>query len=70
MLGDVMKESVEVVKMATFNFLDQRKVLDKESFDKLGLHLHVPQGAIPKDGPSAGVALFCALVSSIINQPL
>jgi len=65
MLGDVMKESVEVVKMATFNFLEKRSVLNKETFDKLGLHLHIPQGAIPKDGPSAGVALFCALVSSI-----
>lgn len=65
-----MKESVEVVKMATFNFLEQWSVLNKETFDKLGLHLHIPQGAIPKDGPSAGVALFCALVSSITNQPV
>lgn len=70
MLGDVMKESVEVVKMATYNFLEEWNVLNKESFDKIGLHLHIPQGAIPKDGPSAGVALFCALVSSITQKPL
>lgn len=56
--------------MASFNFLEKWNVLTKESFDKLGLHLHIPQGAIPKDGPSAGVALFCALVSSITQQPL
>ena len=42
MLGDVMKESVEVVKMATFNFLERRSVLNKETFDKIGLHLHIP----------------------------
>jgi len=70
MLGDVMKESVEVVKMATFNFLEGNGILNKESFDKIGIHLHIPHGAIPKDGPSAGVALFCALVSSIIQKPL
>jgi len=70
MLGDVMKESVEVVKMATFNLLEKWEILNKETFDKIGLHLHIPQGAIPKDGPSAGVALFCALTSSIIQKPV
>ena len=60
-LGEVMKESVEVVKIAAFNFLTQSKIC--KDFEKNNYHLHVPMGAIPKDGPSAGVSLFAALVS-------
>jgi ATP-dependent Lon protease len=56
-----MKESVEVVKIAVFNFLVQQGLAT--DFDKNSYHLHVPQGAIPKDGPSAGVSLFAALTS-------
>ncbi len=59
-----MKESVEVVKIAVFNFLSQQKIA--KDFDKNNYHLHVPMGAIPKDGPSAGVSLFAALVSIAI----
>lgn len=66
-LGETMKESVEVVKIAVFNYLVQRNLaLD---FDKNSYHLHVPMGAIPKDGPSAGISLFTALVSIAINRP-
>lgn len=65
-LGDVMKESVEVVKIAVFNFLSGKS----ENFDKNNYHLHVPMGAIPKDGPSAGISLFVALVSIAINKPV
>jgi len=61
-LGETMKESVEVVKVAVFNFLAKHKDLAKD-FDKDSYHLHVPMGAIPKDGPSAGISLFAALVS-------
>lgn len=60
-LGEVMKESVEVVKIAVFNFLNENNLA--KHFDKDSYHLHVPMGAIPKDGPSAGVSLFAALVS-------
>lgn len=60
-LGEVMKESVEVVKIAVFNFLSQHNIA--KNFDKDNYHLHVPMGAIPKDGPSAGLSLFSALVS-------
>lgn len=67
-LGDVMKESVEVVKIAVFNFL-QNKGISKD-FDKDSYHLHVPMGATPKDGPSAGISLFAALVSIAINKPV
>jgi ATP-dependent Lon protease len=68
-LGEVMKESVEVVKIAVFNFLTQNSHLAKY-FDKDSYHLHVPMGAIPKDGPSAGISLFAALVSIATHKPV
>ena len=61
-LGDVMKESAQAamsyikVNADTFN-------LDPLSFEKIDIHIHVPAGAMPKDGPSAGVAMFAALAS-------
>ena len=61
-LGDVMKESVQ----AALSLLKSRAArfdIDPDSFDKHDLHVHVPAGAIPKDGPSAGVAMFVALAS-------
>jgi len=73
-LGEVMSESVEVVKIAVFNFLKSQHAkgtpLAHEDFDKDSYHLHVPMGATPKDGPSAGVSLFAALVSVATNKPL
>lgn len=67
-LGEVMKESVEVVKIAVFNFLSENNLA--KDFDKDNYHLHVPMGATPKDGPSAGISLFAALVSIATNKPL
>lgn len=67
-LGETMKESVEVVKIAAFNFLVQNQLAP--DFDKNSYHLHVPMGAIPKDGPSAGVSLFAALTSIAVGKPV
>jgi ATP-dependent Lon protease len=67
-LGEVMKESVEVVKIAVFNFLTKNNLA--KDFDKNSYHLHVPMGAIPKDGPSAGLSLFSARVSLAIEKPV
>jgi ATP-dependent Lon protease len=68
-IGDVMKESAEaafsVVKSNAKN-LD----IDPEAFNKLDFHIHVPAGAIPKDGPSAGVAMFTSLVSLLTGEPV
>lgn len=69
-LGEVMKESFDVVQVATFNYLQEEFDFKKEDFERDSYHLHVPQGAIPKDGPSAGVALFSSLVSLIQDKPL
>ena len=67
-LGDVMKESAQIaVSLARSN-----PILHAQSFDfsKHDLHIHVPGGAIPKDGPSAGVTLLMALISLLTGKTL
>ena len=66
-LGEVMKESAQ----AALSLVKGRASglgLDPEMFDKSDIHIHVPAGAIPKDGPSAGVAMYTALVSLLTNR--
>ncbi len=66
-LGDVMKESAQ----AALSLVKARAVdlgIDPTMFDKSDIHVHVPAGAIPKDGPSAGVAMFTALVSLLTRR--
>lgn len=67
-LGEVMKESLDVVKIAVFNYIQEHKLND--NFDKEAYHLHVPMGATPKDGPSAGTSLFAALMSIATDKPV
>jgi ATP-dependent Lon protease len=62
-LGDVMKESAQAAVTLV------KKLLD-DPLEKADLHLHVPAGATPKDGPSAGVAMYVALVSLLTNRPV
>jgi ATP-dependent Lon protease len=62
-LGDVMKESAQAALTLSRNYLG-------DAFDKVDLHIHVPAGATPKDGPSAGVAMFLALVSLLSGKPV
>ena len=61
-LGDVMKESAEAALSYVKSKADQWGV-EKKTFEQHDVHIHVPAGAIPKDGPSAGITLFAALVS-------
>ena len=66
-LGDVMRESAQ----AALSLVKNRAVsfnIDAKRFDKADIHIHVPAGAIPKDGPSAGVAMFMALVSLLSQR--
>ena len=66
-LGDVMKESVQ----AALSIVKNRASLfgiDPDKFEKSDIHVHVPAGAIPKDGPSAGVAMFMALTSLMTER--
>lgn len=68
-LGDVMKESAQ----AALSIVKNRAVLlgiEPERFEKSDIHVHVPAGAIPKDGPSAGVAMFMALTSLMTDRTI
>ncbi|NNM85071.1 MAG: endopeptidase La [Phycisphaerales bacterium] len=67
-IGAVMRESAQ----AAYSLLKAnaaRLGLDEKAFAQLDVHVHVPAGAIPKDGPSAGVAMYTALASLFLNQP-
>jgi ATP-dependent Lon protease len=66
-LGDVMKESAQAA-LSLVKSQSTRLGLDSTTFDKTDVHIHVPAGAIPKDGPSAGVAMFTALVSLFTDK--
>jgi len=68
-IGDVMKESAQAAFSVVRSNAAKWK-LDAEMFAKHDFHLHVPAGAVPKDGPSAGVAMFTALVSLLTNEPV
>jgi ATP-dependent Lon protease len=68
-LGEVMKESAQ----AALSIVKNRAAalgIDASRFDKSDIHVHVPAGAIPKDGPSAGVAMFMALVSLMTDRTI
>jgi ATP-dependent Lon protease len=66
-LGDVMKESAQAALSIVKNRASQFGI-DAERFEKSDIHVHVPAGAVPKDGPSAGVAMFMALTSLMTER--
>ncbi|HMW76434.1 MAG TPA: endopeptidase La [Rhodocyclaceae bacterium] len=68
-LGDVMKESVEAAR-SVVRARARRLGIKDDTFDKHDIHIHVPEGATPKDGPSAGIAMTTALVSAFTGIPV
>lgn len=68
-LGDVMKESVEAAR-SVVRSRSARLGIKDEMFEKRDIHIHVPEGATPKDGPSAGIAMTTALVSVLTGIPV
>ena len=68
-LGDVMKESAET-GLSYIRSIGQEYGIEDDYFEKHDIHIHIPEGAVPKDGPSAGITMATAVLSAITNRKI
>jgi len=68
-LGDVMKESAQAAMSYARSHAKEFDI-NEETFTKFDLHIHVPAGAVPKDGPSAGITMLTSILSALTNRPI
>ena len=68
-LGDVMQESAKTAITYIRSIADQYNI-EKDFYKNYDLHVHVPEGAVPKDGPSAGVTMFTSVMSALTQRPV
>lgn len=68
-MGDVMQESAQIAFTYVRSIADEYGV-DKEYFENHNFHLHIPAGAVPKDGPSAGITMATAMLSAVASKPV
>ncbi len=68
-MGDVMKESA-MAGISYIRSISPEYHIDKDFFSEHDIHIHIPEGAVPKDGPSAGITMATAVLSAVIKQPV